>query len=309
MVDQDAIKEIFNELAPVILFIYNRPHHTRRTLEALNRNISADKTTLYVFADGPKENASSADLTKIDQARAVVGERQWCKEIILEKREKNMNLEDNIIDGITSVINKHGKAIMLDDDLITSPYFLQYCNQGLAIYKDSKQVFSINAQMFDIDFETEAETFLCPIATNSTGWATWADRWSLFETNPAYVDEIATDPYLKSRFDVGAQNKTMMLKYMNTWDIRWYYTVFIRNGLGVFPTKSLIENIGFDGSGTHQGGEDLVQELYMEPIPIFYQESVNLRHYSKMLNFVKPYKATTKQKIKNLIKKVLLFKT
>jgi hypothetical protein len=150
---------------------------------------------------------------------------------------------------------------------------------------------------------------LCPIATNSTGWATWADRWNLFETNPGYINEIDTNCFLRDRFNVGLQNKMMMLKYMNTWDIRWYYTAFIRNGLGVFPTKSLILNIGFDGSGTHPGWEDLVQELYTSPIPIVYQDTINLKHYSKMLNFIKPEPISTKQRIKNLIKRVLHFKT
>ncbi|HEX3386575.1 MAG TPA: hypothetical protein VHS53_15350 [Mucilaginibacter sp.] len=295
-------------LAPVVLFIYNRPVHTRRTLEALSRNVFANETVLYVFADGPKENASQEALNLINQAREVIKEKQWCKEVVLELRERNMNLEDNIIDGITRVINRHGKAIMLDDDLLTSPYFLKYCNEGLTIYEDSKQVFSINAQMFDIDFETEPEVFLSPIATNSTGWATWADRWNLFESNPPYINEIDADPFLKARFNVGVQNKMMMLKHMNTWDIRWYYTVFVRNGLGVFPTRSLIENIGFDGSGTHKGWENISQKLYLEPIPVTRLTTINLKHYSRMLNFVKIEPVSTRQKIKNLLKRILPFK-
>ena len=289
------------DLAPVIMFIYNRPDHTRRTLEALSKNIFADQSVLYVFADGPKDNASATDFALIERARSIVREAQWCKEVHLIMREKNMNLEDNVIEGITAVINQFGKAIILEDDLITSPYFLQYCNQGLNVYKNAKQIFSINGYMYHIDFETEPETFLCPIATNSSGWATWADRWNLFETNPSYIEEIDTDPYLKSRFNVGLQNKMVMLKYMNTWDIRWYYTAFLRNGLGVFPTKSLILNIGFDGSGTHKGGEDWVQELYTEPLPVVLQDTINLKHYSKLLNFVKPDPVSYWQKIKNII--------
>ncbi|MDN3584408.1 sugar transferase [Mucilaginibacter flavus] len=291
-----------NDLAPVVLFIYNRPLHTRKTLEALSRNLLADESVLYVFADGPKENATPGDLNLIAQAREVIKENQWCKEVVLVAREKNMNLEDNIIDGITRVINQYGKAIMLDDDLITSPYFLQYCNTGLQVYENDKQIFSINTYMLPIDFESTPETFLCPVATSSTGWATWADRWRLFDPNPAFINEIDTDAFLQNRFNVGLMNKMYMLKYMNTWDIRWYYTAFIRNGLGVFTTKSLTFNIGFDGSGTHKGGEDLVQELYTESMPVIYQDSINLKHYSKLLNFVKPDPVSFKQKIKNILK-------
>lgn len=294
-----------DNLAPVILFIYNRPEHTLRTLEALTQNIFAESTVLYVFADGPKENATAADLDLINQAREVVRKKQWCKEVHLVARAKNMNLEENVIDGITTVINRHGKAIILEDDLVTSPYFLQYCNEGLALYENTKQIFSINACTFPVDFETAPETFLCPIATHSSGWATWADRWNLLESKPTYINDIDTDPFLTNRFNVGAQDKMMLLKHMNTWDIRWYYTAFIRNGLGVFPTKSLILNIGFDGSGTHTGGEELINDLYNEPIPIIYQDHINLRHYSKMLNCVKPYRASTWQKIKDQIKRAL----
>jgi hypothetical protein len=290
------------DLAPVVLFIYNRPNHVRKTLEALSQNLLADQSALYVFADGPKVQATAADLKSISEARAVVGEKKWCKEVVLVERERNMNLEDNIIDGITTVINRHGKAIMLDDDLITSPYFLQYCNSGLDIYKNHKQVFSINSYMLPIDFETPPETFLSPVATSSTGWATWADRWSLFEETPAFIPDIDADVFLQDRFNVGLMNKMYMLKFMNTWDIRWYYTAFIRNGLGVFTTRSLTLNIGFDGSGTHKGGEDLIQELYIDPMPVIYQESINLRHYSKFLNFVKPDPPSFKQKLKTIFK-------
>jgi hypothetical protein len=293
------------DLAPIVLFVYNRPDHTRRTLEALGKNLLADQSVLYVFADGPKDNATTADLDRINETRAVPAENQYFKKIILIARDKNMNLEDNIIDGITTVINQYGKAIILEDDLVTSPYFLQYCNEGLTVYEQAKQIFSINACTFNIDFETEPGTYLCPIATHSSGWATWADRWNLFETTPRYVHDIEADPILKNRFNVGGQDKMMMLKHMDTWDIRWYYTAFIRNGLGVFPTKSLVLNIGFDGSGTHPGGEDLVQELYTQPIPVIYQDTINFKHYSKMLNFIKPYRATTMQKIKNLVKRLL----
>ena len=293
------------DLAPIVLFIYNRPEHTRRTLEALNKNIGADRSALYVFADGPKENASAADLLLINQTRDVIKEKSWCQKVNLITRGNNMALEDNVIDGVSDVINRHGKAIILEDDILTAPYFLKYCNDALTIYENTKQIFSINGFMFPIDFQAKTETFLCPVATSSWGWATWADRWNLFETDPVYVNEIATDTWLKSRFNVGADNKVIMLKHMHTWDIRWYYTAFIRNGLGLFTTKSLVQNIGFDGSGTHPGNENLFQEIYTAPVPLVYQDAINLKHYAKMLNYVKPDPVSLKQRIKNRIKILL----
>lgn len=296
------------DFAPVIMFIYNRPEHTRRSLEALSRNLGADSSVLYVFADGPKENAAPADLELIEQARAVALEKSWCREVCLVARGNNMDLEDNVIDGVTQVISKHGKAIILEDDIVTSPYFLKYCNDGLNLYQHAKQVFSINGFMFPIDFQTDIETFLCPVATSSWGWATWADRWDLFATNPAYIDEISSEKLLKERFNVGGMNKVFLLCDMSTWDIRWYYTAFVRNGLGLFSTASLTMNIGFDGSGTHRGNEGLVQEMVRAPITVTYTDSINLAHYAKILNYVKIEPITIKQRIKNKIKNFLHLK-
>lgn len=295
------------ELAPVILFIYNRPNHTRKTLEALQKNVYAADSVLYVFADGPKDNAGEDDLQKIKQARSVVKEEPWCKEVILIAREKNMNLEDNVIDGITQVINQHGKAIILEDDLITSPYFLQYCNNGLKMYEDVKQVFAINGFMFPVEFQKEAGTFLCPIATSAWGWATWADRWNQFEAQPQYISEIENNKFLRNRFNIGDHDFLSMLKNLNTWDIRWYYTAFIRNGLGLFPTHSLIKNIGFDGSGTHEGNNAAQQDVYLLPIKIKYQNTIAIDYYLKVLGYFKIDAApnTIGRKIKHRIKNIL----
>jgi hypothetical protein len=238
----------------------------------------------------------------------VVGEQQWCKEVHLTVRESNMNLEDNVIDGVTTIINRYGKAIILEDDLITSPYFLQYCNEGLRVYKDIKQVYSINGFMYPIDFDTEPTTFLSPIATFSWGWATWADRWNQFEARPAFTEEIAGNPFLKKKFDWADLDKMYMLKHMNTWDIRWYYTAFIRNGLGLFTTKSLVENIGFDGSGTHGGNENMKQQLFRSPVAVECHDSINFRLYSIFLTFFKAAPLSTSQKIKSTIKRILRFR-
>jgi hypothetical protein len=298
-----------DDLAPVVLFIYNRPGHTRKTLEALSKNVYADKTTLYVFADGPKPGASAADLEKIEETRRIVAERTWCKEVHLINREINMNLEDNVIDGVTTIINQFGKIIVLEDDLITSPHFLKYCNEGLVKYQDDKQIFSVNGFMFPIDFDVEAETFLCPLATSAWGWATWANRWDKFEVEPKYNETIERNSFLSQRFNFANYNYLAILR-MNTWDIRWYYTAFIRNGLGVFPTKSLVKNIGFDNSGTHSGNEQIKQELYMSPIEHKYLTELNIDFYAKFLDHftVAPKKNPLMSKVKNKLGLILKFK-
>lgn len=294
------------ELAPVILFIYNRPLHTRNTLETLAKNKHAEQSDLFVFADGAKPQATAEDLQKINEARAVIGEKQWCKNVRLIPREKNMNLEDNVIDGITQIINQYGKAIILEDDLLTSPYFLQYCNEALELYADDERVFSINGFMHSVDFGAEPGTFLCPLATSSWGWATWADRWNKLEIKPEYINAIADNNFLTNRFNFAGSDYTNMLKNMNTWDIRWYYTAFINNGLGLFPTRSLIKNLGFDNSGTHTGNENLNQELYLSPIPVVRQTSINISNYANLLNYFAPApRPSVMKRIRLRLKRIL----
>jgi hypothetical protein len=294
-------------LAPVVLFVYNRPAHTRATLEALKKNTLATRSQLYVFADGPKENATEEELKNINLTREIILQEPWCGEVSLFTREKNVTLSDNIINGITDIIQKHGKVIVLEDDLVTSPYFLQYCNDGLDTYEASKQVFSINGFMFPIDFESVPGAFLSPIATSSWGWATWADRWLQFEAKPKYINEIESNISLKNRFNLGNLDYLYMLKNINTWDIRWYYSAFTRNGLGLFPTHSLVQNIGFDGSGSHGGNERLEQGLYAAPLPVINQSSIDLKKYSKLVNYFTndASQVSPGQKIKNMLKKLI----
>lgn len=274
--------------APIVLFIYNRPEHTRRVLNALSENFGADQSELYVFADGPKEGASTGEINIIEETRNVIKEKKWCKKVHLIKRDKNMNLEDNVIDGITTVLEKYEKVIVLEDDVLCSPYFLKYCNDGLQVYEENKQIYSINAFMFPIDYGGTVETFLLPLATSSWGWATWRDRWQKLELQINYAEVIYNNEFLSQRFNLANYSYTNLIS-MNTWDIRWYYTAFLRNGLGVFPTETLVKNIGFDYSGTHNGHEDLIQDIYLGKILHKPQDSISINHYLKYLQYFTKY--------------------
>lgn len=272
------------DLAPIVLFVYNRPWHTRKTLEALMQNELADQSTLFVFADGPAVNASEEILKGIEETRKVLNEKSWCGTVHVQLRPSNMGLANNVIDGITQVINKHGKVIVLEDDLITSPYFLRYCNDGLEVYKDRMQVFSINGFQFPLEAQAP-DTFLSPLGTSSWGWATWKDRWDQFEKEAPNKALIKSNRYIQRRFNFGGYDYTNMLDNKNSWAIRWYYSVFLRNGLGLFPTQSLVFNNGFDGSGEHCEAVDFDQALAAELIPIVAKERIDLMLNGQMLQF------------------------
>ncbi|MEM7086985.1 MAG: glycosyltransferase [Bacteroidota bacterium] len=273
-----------NKFAPIVLFVYNRPWHTRQTLEALMRNKLAGESELYVFADGPAADASEEILEAIQETRKVVGEKSWCGKVHTVLRTSNMGLANNVIDGISQIVNEHGKVIVLEDDLITSPYFLTFCNDGLEVYNDRKEVFSVNG--FQFPLETNAsDVFLSPLGTSSWGWATWKDRWAHFESEPPNKELIKSDRYIQSRFNFGGYDYTNMLDNKNSWAIRWYYSVFLRNGLGLFPTRSLVFNNGFDGSGEHCEEVDFDQVLATDLIPVTEKETMDLVLNKQMLHF------------------------
>lgn len=274
-------------LAPIALFVYNRPWHAEQTLKALSKNLLAGQSVLYVFSDGPKEGAGLEDIEKITQVRRIVRETNWCKEVRLIERELNVGLAENVIRGITDVVNRYGKIIVLEDDLITSPYFLRYCNDGLNIFKDSRHVYSINGFQYPLDIE-EVDIFLSPLAVSSWGWSTWADRWKIYDRAIPHRSIIQENAALRNRFNFGNRNFAAMLSIENSWAIRWYYSVFARNGLGVFPTKSLIYNAGFDGSGVHyttnvQSG--IKQDLHNNVMKIEFKDQINFEYLSAVLDY------------------------
>ncbi|MBS1917784.1 MAG: glycosyltransferase family 2 protein [Bacteroidetes bacterium] len=275
------------DLAPIALFVYNRPLHTRQTLEALSKNFLAEESTLYIFSDGPKNGAQTEDQKKIQEVRNTIRSKEWCKKVHLIERPDNIGLAASVIKGVSEIINQFGKIIVLEDDLVTSPYFLDYCNSGLELYKNEKNVYSINSFMFPVDFKTKKETFLCPLATSSWGWATWQDRWIFFKDTVMDKDIIMNDDFIRDKFNFGGIKYSDMIENVNSWAIKWYYSVFIRNGLGLFPTQSLVRNIGFDGTGVNSGIDDLKVLLRTEKIALIKEDKIDLLLTSRLNDYCK----------------------
>ena len=168
-----------NKLAPIIVFVYNRPHHTKQTLEALKKNTIASQSELYIFSDGAANNDLKA---KINEVRNYVKDIRGFKKTTLIERRQNLGLANSIIDGVTRIINKHGKVIVLEDDIVTSPYFLKFMNDALNFYEKKKDVWHISGWNYPIDNKGLNDVFFWRLM-NCWGWATWSDRWVNFEKN------------------------------------------------------------------------------------------------------------------------------
>jgi len=271
-----------NNLAPIVLFVYNRPWHTQQTVEALQKNHLAAESELFIFADGAK---SENDLPKVTEVRQYIHSITGFKNIEIRESEKNKGLADSIIAGVTEIVNKYGKIIVLEDDLITSPWFLKYMNDGLLDYQNEQNVYSVNGYMVPIKFE-QIDTFLNPLGTCSWGWATWANKWKIFKYEIPEKEYIYKNKFLRNRFNLADYNYTAMLNNINSWAIRWYFAVFLHNGLGLFPTKSLVLNVGFDGTGTNYiTNHDILQSIYQNEIKINKKYNIDFEAYDKLLEY------------------------
>lgn len=244
-------------LAPIILFTYNRLSHTEQTIDALRKNELAKNSELFIYSDGGKDEDSWNKVNGIRQyLESVVG----FKNITIIKRDVNIGLAQNIIDGVTKIINQYGKIIVLEDDIVTSPYFLNFMNDSLDFYEKTSKIWHISGWNYPISDENLEDVFLYR-TMNCWGWATWKDRWNNYEKNPQKFISIFSEKdicefNLDNATNFWEQVEKNHNKQMNTWAIFWYAIIFKNQGLCLNPTQSFVENIGFDGTGTNTGPRD-----------------------------------------------------
>jgi hypothetical protein len=247
-------------LAPIVLFTFNRPWHTEQTLNALIQNVLANESILYVYADGPKENASPETLKNIAEVRALVLSKQWCKEVVLVASDTNIGCRDSIIRGISEVLQKHEQVIIMEDDIITSPQFLTYMNLSLNYYKDRMAVFSISGhshspEKYKIPQDYTYDVYVSPRLFN-WGWGTWANRWNQTNWSLDYYNEFAKSKYEVEAFNRCGDDLFKMLKEekigeSDAWDIQFTFAHFRNHAVSIVPCIPYTRNIGLDGSGTH----------------------------------------------------------
>lgn len=239
------------EPAPIVLFVYNRPWQTRQTVEALMKNELAKESELFIFSDGAK---AEKDLEKVKEVREYIKTIDGFKKVTIIERNKNWGLANNIIDGVTRIVNQYGKIIVLEDDLLTSPYFLRFMNEGLEVYKDEERVASIHGYIYPI--EGLPDLFFIKGA-DCWGWATWKDKWAIFEPDSKkLLEELKKQKKQKEADFNRSYGYTKMLVGQikgknNSWAIRWYFSAFLKDMLTLYPGKSFVKNIGFDIHATH----------------------------------------------------------
>lgn len=241
-------------LSPIILFVYNRPEHTKKTVEALKLNHLASDSLLFIFSDGYK---NEKDRKNVEEVRSFISTISGFKEIKITLRDKNLGLADSVISGVTQIINEYGKVIVLEDDIVTSPYFLNFMNEALNFYKDDKRIYSISGYNFPIKIPKSYhhKIYISP-RPSSWGWGTWKDRWEIVDWRISDYDNFINNKAEIKKFNLGGEDLTRMLKRqmsgeINSWAIRWTYAHYKGSGYCLFPIMSLAKNIGADSSGVH----------------------------------------------------------
>ncbi|MFC2742132.1 MAG: glycosyltransferase family A protein [Selenomonas artemidis] len=254
--DEEAHKEFISQLAPVVLFAYNRLVHTQKTIEALKENIYAKATELFIYSDAAKnDEARSAVHALREYLHTIKGFRA----VNVIEQEENQGLAKSIITGVTEIVNRYSKVIVLEDDIVTSRYFLKYMNDALKLYEKDPAVMEISGYMPEIERAGLGETAFLQFA-DCWGWGTWQDAWSCFERDPEKLIASCTGEDIKKinfdgSTDLWQQVVDNKERRLHTWAIFWHVAVVLRNGLMLVPTQSLTQNIGMDATGEHCGIE------------------------------------------------------
>ncbi len=266
------------ELAPVILFAYNRPELVYETLRSLSANLLADVSKLIIFSDGPKPNFDTNEIRKIEEVRRILRLEQWCASVEIREAAVNKGLANSVIDGVTEVIEKCGKVIVLEDDVILSPFFLSYMNAALNKYEDRKQVMAIGSWTYFTRRDFKGEPFFFRFV-DSIAWGTYKRSWDLFEKDSLKMLQKLNEQSLLTTFN-GFRNigyfEPMFQKQIegkiDSWAIRWTATTILNGGLSVFPPVSMAKHMGFTKDSTHE--KDTVD--YNADLPLATEEVLNM---------------------------------
>lgn len=295
--------------APVIIFAYNRSRQLQETLNALGKNDLADQTDVYIFSDGPK---NEEDSIKVRQTRKVIEEYQIknnFRSTTVQMFEKNRGLARSVISGVTEVIQKHQKVIVLEDDLITSTDFLSYMNSGLDYYMQEEKVGAISGfSPIRVNNKKCPEGIYRSRTGNSCGWATWLRVWEKVDWNVNDYLEFRSDPEMVRKFNsiqygISDILDKQMAGCIDSWAVRWDFSFFKNRLWTIYPVTSKIQNVGFGKeSSTSRNRFDKRRKIRAE------QMDYRMTEMEKLLDMTaetsKYFKAGLVEKVLDKIQKI-----
>jgi hypothetical protein len=265
----------------------------------------ASASELFIFCDGASPSATEAEIEEIARVREIVKRKNWCGKTHVIEQKNNMGLSKSIMTAIESILNQYGKVIAVEDDILTSPGFLQYMNKALDLYEHDERVMHVNAFNFPITPKNPNSTLFVKSITCPWGWATWKRAWDKMVYDVDYlISEIGRVEAQRFRFNFDDQVSHYGI-ISGSWDIQWYASVFLHNGLVLWPSRTLVKNIGHDGSGTNcsptmfYDSDSWASSIPVTQIPVeadatfykqivdFYKKNNRVPIRSRLLNFAR----------------------
>lgn len=299
------------KLAPIVLFVYNRPEHTRIALESLAACQYADQSALYIFADQAKNEKAKE---KVEQVRRIVKEDIWKEkfaEVNITEASQNKGLANSVISGVTQVIQKYGSVIVVEDDNRVAPDFLDYMNRGLEYYENDHRIGEIGGYCAPIKIPDDYPYDVFAMGRGSSyAWASWKDRWDQIDWEVKDYNQFKKEPKNRRAFNEYGEDLFQMLEgqmkgNIDSWAIRSAYSKFKNGQLCILPVKTRVENQGFDGTGVHNVAADtrFIVRIEQNLKPVTF---VNVEVDSRIKKaFVAQFKIPVSIKIKRKVKKLL----
>jgi Glycosyl transferase family 2 len=270
-----------SDLAPLVIFAYNRPHHFTQVWNSLIKCPELINTDVYIYADGPKNHASIDELIAIKKTREILHQISGSKLLKLNLCETNQGLANSIINGVSEILAKYDKIIVLEDDVVVSPLFLTYMNAALTFYKNKYLVGCVHSYSYPIK---NLPVFYFQRGADCWGWGTWKRSWSLFSKDSNMLLNQLKERNLINDFDYGGTYlfSDMLQKHIegknNSWAIRWHASLFLHNMLTLYPGKSFVQNIGNDNSGTHSGSTSMYSHKILNEMNNFEFNEIPIEH-------------------------------
>lgn len=260
--------------APVIVFTYNRLDHLKKMLYALEHAKRADRSELYIFADGYKGSQDKEKVLAVQEYLRNYEKESLFGKVTISYREKNRGLAESVIAGVGSIIEKYGRVIVVEDDLVVSEDFLDYMNAALDHYQDNPNAWAVSGWSPNVA-EIQAlptDTFLW-YRSSSWGWATWLDRWQMIDWSMREYPKFRFSARKRRKLNRGGADMSDMLDMqmqglINSWAIRFAYAESMNDRLTIFPKESRVVNCGRDGSGTncHDVGNSSENSTRHDPV-------------------------------------------
>lgn len=241
--------------APIVIFCYNRPNHLLNTIRSLKKCVGFSCSPLYVFSDGPKD---APDALLVAAVREVL--RSEIPNAIVKNHDLNIGLACNIFNGVSEIVSEHKRVIVLEDDLVLHPLFLRFMNEALEIHESHKDIFQVAGHIFQAKLKGAGDRAQFLPWTTSWGWATWSRAWKKFDLNADGWEILARNKSVRKKFnlnnsyDFSTMLERQMVQNVNSWAIKWYWTVFKLGGQVIYPPYNLVDNSGFDAEASHGRG-------------------------------------------------------